>query len=139
LSDLAGVMRRLTIFTAFVESAVDQVLSKRLVKKQQMSWSRRGAHLLLQVRIRALNEELREKFDEWCPGFNAQSEGQARAAWLPRFFRSLFHPLIEDCNERASANRADFPCLSNKIAENDGQWGGKFRTVGGNENSMIRT
>jgi hypothetical protein len=24
--------------------------------------------------------ELREKFDEWCPGFNAQSEGQARAA-----------------------------------------------------------
>ena len=45
-----------------------------------MSWSRRGAHLLLQVRTRALNEELREKFDEWYPGFNAESEGQARAA-----------------------------------------------------------
>jgi len=69
-----------TISTAFVESAGDQALSKRFVKKQQMSWSRRGAHLLLQVRTRALNEELREKFDEWCPGFNAQSEGQARAA-----------------------------------------------------------
>jgi hypothetical protein len=26
------------------------------------------------------NEELREKFDEWYPGFNTQSEGQARAA-----------------------------------------------------------
>jgi hypothetical protein len=50
-----------------VESAVDQALSKRFVKKQQMSWSRRGAHLLLQVRTRALNEELREKFDEWYP------------------------------------------------------------------------
>ena len=68
-----------TISTAFVESAVNQVLSKRFVKKQQMSWSRRGAHLLLQVRTRVLNEELREKFDEWYPGFNAQSEDQARA------------------------------------------------------------
>ena len=37
-------------------------------------------HLLLQMRTRVLNEELREKFDEWYPGFNAQSEGQARAA-----------------------------------------------------------
>jgi hypothetical protein len=68
------------ISTAFVESAMNQVLSKRLVKKQQMSWSRRGAHLLLQVRTRVLNEEFREKFDERYPGFNAQSEGQARAA-----------------------------------------------------------
>jgi len=45
-----------------------------------MSWSRRGAHLLLQVWTRVLNEELREKFDEWYLGFNAQSEDQARAA-----------------------------------------------------------
>jgi hypothetical protein len=68
------------ISTAFVESAVDQVLSKRFVKKQQMSWSRRGTHLLLQVRTRVLNEELRDKFDEWYPGFDAKSEDQARAA-----------------------------------------------------------
>ena len=66
-----------TISTAFVESAVGQVLSKRFVKKQQMSWSRRGAHLLLQVRTQALNEDLRGKFDEWYPGFEAQSEDQA--------------------------------------------------------------
>jgi hypothetical protein len=57
-----------TIFTAFVESAVDQVLSKRFFKKRQMSWSRRGAHLLLQVRTQVLNEELRGKVDEWYPG-----------------------------------------------------------------------
>jgi len=55
------------------------VLSKRFVKKQQMNWSRRGAHLLLQVRTRVVNEELREKFDEWYPGFNEKSEEQARA------------------------------------------------------------
>jgi hypothetical protein len=69
-----------TISTAFVESAVDQVLSKRFVKKQQMSWSRRGAHLLLQARTQVLNEDLRGKFDEWYPGFNVKSEDQARAA-----------------------------------------------------------
>jgi hypothetical protein len=35
-----------------------------LAEGSQMSWSRRGAHLLLQVRPRVLNEEFREKFDE---------------------------------------------------------------------------
>jgi hypothetical protein len=66
-----------TISTAFVESAVDQVLSKRFVKKQQMS---RGAHLLLQVRTRVLNEELRGKFESWYPGLGDNSEECARAA-----------------------------------------------------------
>jgi hypothetical protein len=69
-----------TISTAFVESAVNQVLSKRFVKKQQMSWSRHGVHLLLQVRTRALNEELREKFDSWYPGLVGNSDERARAA-----------------------------------------------------------
>jgi hypothetical protein len=48
-----------TISTAFVESAINQVVSKRMVKKQQMRWTDRGAHLLLQVRTRVLNEEWR--------------------------------------------------------------------------------
>ena len=34
------------ISTAFVESTVNQVISKHMVKKQQMRWSPRGAHLL---------------------------------------------------------------------------------------------
>jgi len=38
------------ISTAFVESTVNQVISKRFVKKQQMRWTQRGAHLLLQTR-----------------------------------------------------------------------------------------
>jgi hypothetical protein len=33
-----------------VESTVNQVVSKRFVKKQQMQWTPRGAHLLLQTR-----------------------------------------------------------------------------------------
>jgi len=40
----------------------NQVISKRLVKKQQMKWSLRGAHLLLQMRTRVLNDELRQTF-----------------------------------------------------------------------------
>jgi len=46
------------ISTGFVESAINQVVSKRMAKKQQMQWTQRGAHFLLQVRNRVLNEEL---------------------------------------------------------------------------------
>jgi hypothetical protein len=49
------------ISTGFVESTVNQVVSKRMVKKQQMAWTERGAHLLLQVRTRVLNGELEWK------------------------------------------------------------------------------
>jgi hypothetical protein len=48
------------ISTAFAESAVNQVVSKRMVKKQQMRWSESGAHNLLQVRTKVLNNQLRE-------------------------------------------------------------------------------
>ena len=45
-----------------MESAVNQVVSKRMAKKQQMQWTQQGAHLLLQVRIRVLNEEWEDVF-----------------------------------------------------------------------------
>jgi hypothetical protein len=47
------------ISTGFVESTVNQVISKRFCKKQQMAWTPRGAHLLLQIRTRVLNRVLR--------------------------------------------------------------------------------
>jgi hypothetical protein len=40
-----------------------------LVKKQQMRWTPRGAHLLLQVRTRVLNNDLAADFHRWYPGF----------------------------------------------------------------------
>jgi hypothetical protein len=55
------------ISTAFVESTVNQVISKRFVKKQQMRWTKKGAHLLLQVRAQVLNEDLRPTFERWYP------------------------------------------------------------------------
>lgn len=51
-----------TIVTAFVESTVNVVLSKRFVKKQSMQWTKRGAHLLLQTRVKTLTNELATTF-----------------------------------------------------------------------------
>jgi hypothetical protein len=62
------------ISTAFAESTVNQVVSKRMVKKQQMRWSQAGAHNLLQVRTKALNDELRETFARWYPGMRTDQE-----------------------------------------------------------------
>ena len=69
-----------TITTAFVESAVNQVVSKRMVKKQPMRWSQKGAHLLLQVRTQVLNAELRETFREWYPEMDSQRANEDCAA-----------------------------------------------------------
>jgi len=68
------------ISTATAESTVNQVISKRMVKKQQMRWSRRGAHLLLQVRTRELNGELRHTFAGWYPALDREAEQRKEAA-----------------------------------------------------------
>jgi hypothetical protein len=62
------------ISTGFVESTVNQVVSKRFCKKQQMAWTPRGAHLLLQIRTRVLNGDWEATFREWYPGFRADSQ-----------------------------------------------------------------
>ncbi len=60
-----------TITTAFVESTVNEVVATRMVKKQQMQWSRQGAHCILQTRTAVLNGELRDHFEEWYPDLSA--------------------------------------------------------------------
>jgi len=65
------------------ESTVNAVVSKRFAKRQQMQWTRRGAHLLLQTRTRALDGTLRPLFERWHPGLandNPKGAGQANAA-----------------------------------------------------------
>lgn len=68
------------IASSFVESTVNQVVSKRMVKKQQMPWTPHGAHLLLQVRTRVLNDDLRADFERWYPGLKAGNEPTHEAA-----------------------------------------------------------
>ena len=67
------------ISTGFVESTINQVVSKRMAKKQQMQWTQRGAHLLLQVRTRVLNEEWEDVFRRWYPDFRQQQSMKAAA------------------------------------------------------------
>lgn len=59
------------VSTGFVESAVNQVLAKRMVKRQQMQWTKKGAHLLVQARTKVLNEEWENCFRQQYPGFRA--------------------------------------------------------------------
>ena len=68
------------ISTGFVESAVNQVISKRFVKKQQMPWTPRGAHLLLQTRTKVLNGDLEDTFRRWYPAFRSKSKTEVKAA-----------------------------------------------------------
>jgi hypothetical protein len=55
------------ISTSSVEATVNRLIGRRLCKSQHMCWSRRGAHLLLQVRCALLNDELLGAFRRWFP------------------------------------------------------------------------
>jgi hypothetical protein len=67
------------ISTSFVESTVNQVISKRFCKKQQMQWTKSAAHLLLEMRVKTLNHESGTVFRRWYPHFPIQQD-EARAA-----------------------------------------------------------
>jgi hypothetical protein len=66
-TNLAGIPIRCA------ESTVKQVISRRFVKKQQMRWQPETAHLLLQVRTRTLNGNLRETFQRSWPAMTPVS------------------------------------------------------------------
>ena len=73
----------LSISTAFVESTVNLVISRRFAKKQQMQWSKVGTHRLLQTRTKTLDGTLRELFIRWYPDMavnDNQVPALARAA-----------------------------------------------------------
>jgi len=65
------------IATGFVGSTVHQVVSKRFCKQQQMQWSKRGAHLLLQTRVKTLNRELGTVFKRWYPNMEVEELPEA--------------------------------------------------------------
>ena len=66
------------VSTGFVESAINTVVGKRFGKRQQMRWSKGGAHLMLQARTRTLDGTLREKFERWYPGLKT-GDGSVKA------------------------------------------------------------
>ena len=48
------------ISSTTAEATVNQVIAKRMVKKQQMCWTPTGAHRLIQVRTRTLDGTLEQ-------------------------------------------------------------------------------
>ncbi|SDQ37430.1 ISKra4 family transposase [Pseudovibrio sp. Tun.PSC04-5.I4] len=67
------------VSTGFVESTVNTVVGKRFCKRQQMRWSKTGAHLMLQTRTRTLDGTLRTKFRQWYPGMKPDGEAKMAA------------------------------------------------------------
>lgn len=68
------------ISSSFAESTVNELISKRMSKKQQMRWTKKGAHLLLQLRVKTLNGELEEHFINWYPKFKLENTNLATMA-----------------------------------------------------------
>jgi hypothetical protein len=68
------------IATGYMESTVNEVVSKRFCKKQQMQWSKPGAHLLLQTRVKTLDGELGTLFKCWYPDMDLEVEEMPAAA-----------------------------------------------------------
>lgn len=67
------------ISTAFVESAVNVMVDKRMSKRQQMRWTRDSAHDVLVVRADVLNGTLRDHVELWYPGMAELSAGTCDA------------------------------------------------------------
>ena len=68
------------IATGFVESTVNEVVSKRFCKKQHMQWSKEEAHVLSQTRERTLNGELGAIFQRWYPDLDLEVKEMPLAA-----------------------------------------------------------
>jgi len=70
---------QLPISTAFVESAVNEILSKRMIKKQQMRWNRWTVQAFLDVRVAVLNKTLAGSFRRLYPDFRSDNESYQSA------------------------------------------------------------
>jgi hypothetical protein len=68
------------ISTAFVESAVNETVAKRMNKKQQMRWNRTTVQPFLDVRTAVLNDRLEDAFRHRYPGFRSAKDDQALSA-----------------------------------------------------------
>ena len=52
-----------------MESAINEIIAKRMAKSQQMRWNRWTVQPFLAVRVAVLNDTLADSFRDWFPGF----------------------------------------------------------------------
>jgi hypothetical protein len=62
------------ISTGLIESTVNQVIRRRCCKKQQIPWTKRGAPLLVQTRVKTLHQALGAVFQRWYPDLQREEE-----------------------------------------------------------------
>src|ERR1019366_3620043 len=86
------------ISTAFVESTINQVVSGRFVKKQQMQWTLPGVHLLLQTRTKVSTTN-------WKESSGVGTHNSGRKQHDPRLIAAL-------CRARPLLAIASTVCLS---------------------------
>ena len=67
--------RRQPISTAFVESAVNEIVAKRANKAQQMRWNRATVQPFLDVRTAVLNDTLEDALRQRYPDFRPANDG----------------------------------------------------------------
>jgi hypothetical protein len=65
------------ISTAFVESSVNEIIAKRMNKRQQMRWNRATVQPFLDVRTAVLNDTLEDAFRDRYPGFRPANDDEA--------------------------------------------------------------
>jgi hypothetical protein len=68
------------ISTAFVESAVNEIVAKRMNKKQQMRWNRMTVQRFLGVRAAVLNGTLENAFRQHYPSFRPSNDAHRAKA-----------------------------------------------------------
>ena len=68
------------ISTAFVESAVNEIVAWRMNKAQQMRWSKATVQPFLDVRTAVLDGTLEDAFRRRHPGFRPASDGHRATA-----------------------------------------------------------
>jgi hypothetical protein len=64
------------ISTGWVESAINEIIAKRMGKSQQMRWNRWNVQPFLAVRTAVLNGTLHESFRDWFPEFRPATTKQ---------------------------------------------------------------
>ena len=68
------------ISTAFVESAVNEIIAKRMNKAQQMRWNKPTVQPFLDVRTAVLNDTLEDAFRRRHPGFRPANDDRRPTA-----------------------------------------------------------
>lgn len=76
------------VSTAPAEASVNRLVAKRFVKKQQMRWSRTGAHYLLKVRGSVLNGDLSERTKYEAPKQPIPANIASFISPTPPFFKA---------------------------------------------------